>query len=79
MTQVVEIWPDMGLLLLSQSIEGRSAAAVARAHLRGLGYCSKTACSTYALEALTTLRKGGTVLDPEVVSTSTATAGAPSV
>jgi len=31
----------MGLLLLSQSIEGRSAAAIAQAHPRGFGYLLK--------------------------------------
>ncbi|MEJ7719077.1 MAG: response regulator transcription factor [Ilumatobacteraceae bacterium] len=44
-----ENWPDMGLLLLSQSIEGRSAATVARATLAGSATCSRTASSTYPL------------------------------
>ncbi|MEO6651199.1 MAG: response regulator transcription factor [Ilumatobacteraceae bacterium] len=66
-----EQWPDMGLLLLSQSIEGRSAAAVARAHPRGFGYLLKDSVLDVPalLEALATIGNGGTVLDPDVVST----------
>jgi len=66
-----EAWPDMGLLLLSQSIEGRSAAAVARAHPRGFGYLLKDSVLDVPalVGALTTIRGGGTVLDPDVVST----------
>lgn len=66
-----EKWPDMGLLLLSQSIEGRSAATVARAHPRGFGYLLKDSVLDVPalVEALATIRGGGTVLDPDVVST----------
>lgn len=66
-----EKWPDMGLLLLSQSIEGRSAAAVARAHPRGFGYLLKDSVLDVAalVEALATITRGGTVLDPDVVAT----------
>lgn len=66
-----ESWPDMGLLLLSQSIEGRSAAAVARAHPRGFGYLLKDSVLDVPalVEALATIDGGGTVLDPDVVST----------
>ncbi len=66
-----ERWPDMGLLLLSQSIEGRSAAAVARAHPRGFGYLLKDSVLDVPalVEALATIHGGGTVLDPDVVST----------
>lgn len=66
-----EKWPDMGLLLLSQSIEGRSAAAVAQSHPRGFGYLLKDSVLDAAslVEALATIQHGGTVLDPEVVST----------
>lgn len=66
-----EKWPDMGLLLLSQSIEGRSAATVARAHPRGFGYLLKDSVLDVPalVEALSTIRAGGTVLDPDVVST----------
>jgi DNA-binding NarL/FixJ family response regulator len=66
-----ENWPDMGLLLLSQSIEGRSAAAVARAHPRGFGYLLKDSVLDVPalVDALATIGGGGTVLDPDVVST----------
>lgn len=66
-----EKWPDMGLLLLSQSIEGRSAAAVAQAHPRGFGYLLKDSVldAPALVEALVTICDGGTVLDPDVVST----------
>ncbi len=66
-----ENWPDMALLLLSQSIEGRSAAAVARAHPRGFGYLLKDSVLDVPtlVNALTSIRDGGTVLDPAVVST----------
>ncbi len=66
-----EKWPDMGLLLLSQSIEGRSAAAVARAHPRGFGYLLKDSVLDVPalVEAMDTIGRGGTVLDPDVVST----------
>ncbi len=66
-----ESWPDMGLLLLSQSIEGRSAAAVARAHPRGFGYLLKDSVLNVGalVDALATIRGGGTVLDPDVVAT----------
>ena len=66
-----ENWPDMGLLLLSQSIEGRYAAAVARAHPRGFGYLLKDSVLDISalVEALATISSGGTVLDPDVVST----------
>ena len=66
-----ESWPDMGLLLLSQSIEGRSAAAVARAHPRGFGYLLKDSVLNVdaLVDALATIDGGGTVLDPDVVAT----------
>jgi DNA-binding NarL/FixJ family response regulator len=66
-----ELWPQMGLLLLSQSIEGRSAASVARAHPRGFGYLLKDSVLDVAalVEALASISRGGTVLDPEVVAT----------
>jgi DNA-binding NarL/FixJ family response regulator len=66
-----ETWPQLGLLLLSQSIEGRSAAALARAHPRGFGYLLKDSVLDVAalVEALASISRGGTVLDPDVVAT----------
>jgi DNA-binding NarL/FixJ family response regulator len=65
-----ERWPTMGLLLLSQTIESRHAAALARAHPRGFGYLLKDHVLDVArlIEALTSVSSGGTVLDPDVVS-----------
>jgi DNA-binding NarL/FixJ family response regulator len=65
-----ERWPTMGLLLLSQSIESRHAAGLARAHPRGFGYLLKDHVLDVArlIEALSTVSSGGTVLDPDVVS-----------
>lgn len=65
-----EKWPDMGLLLLSQSIEGRAAANLARANPRGFGYLLKDSVLDVPtlVDALTAVRDGRTVLDPEVVS-----------
>ncbi len=65
-----ERWPDLGVLLLSQSIESRSAAALARKHPRGFGYLLKDRVLdiTSLVDALETLNAGGTVLDPDVVA-----------
>lgn len=65
-----ERWPDLGVLLLSQSIESRSAAALARRHPRGFGYLLKDRVRdiTSLVDALETLNAGGTVLDPDVVA-----------
>lgn len=65
-----ERWPELGVLLLSQSIESRSAAALARRHPRGFGYLLKDRVLdiTALVDALETLNAGGTVLDPDVVA-----------
>jgi DNA-binding NarL/FixJ family response regulator len=63
-------WPTMGRLLLSQTLESRHAAALARAHPRGFGYLLKDHVLDVAtlVEALASVSSGGTVLDPDVVS-----------
>jgi DNA-binding NarL/FixJ family response regulator len=63
-------WPSMGILLLSQSLESRHAAALARAHPRGFGYLLKDRVLDVAtlVDALTAISSGGTVLDPDVVA-----------
>jgi DNA-binding NarL/FixJ family response regulator len=63
-------WPSMGVLLLSQSLESRHAAALARAHPRGFGYLLKDRVLDVAtlVDALTAVSSGGTVLDPDVVA-----------
>jgi DNA-binding NarL/FixJ family response regulator len=63
-------WPSLGLLLLSQAVESRYAAALARAHPNGFGYLLKDRVLDVATlaEALTAVATGGTVLDPDVVA-----------
>jgi DNA-binding NarL/FixJ family response regulator len=65
-----EHWPLLGLLLLSQSVESRYAAALARRHPRGLGYLLKDRVLDVEtlVEALGAVAAGGTVLDPDVVA-----------
>ena len=65
-----ENWPLLGRLLLSQTLESRQAAALARAHPRGFGYLLKDHVLDVAtlVDALATVSSGGTVLDPDVVS-----------
>lgn len=65
-----ERWPSLGRLLLSQTLESRQAAALARAHPRGFGYLLKDHVLDVAtlVEALASVSTGGTVLDPDVVS-----------
>lgn len=61
--------PHLGILLLSQTLEVRHAAALARAHPRGFGYLLKDHVLDVAtlVDALRTVASGGTVLDPDVV------------
>ena len=63
-------WPAMGIVLLSQTVEVRHAAALARAHPNGFGYLLKDRVLDVAtlVDALETLADGGTVLDPNVIS-----------
>ena len=63
-------WPSLGVLLLSQSLESRHAAALARAHPRGFGYLLKDRVLDVAtlVDALTAVSSGGTVLDPDVIA-----------
>ena len=65
-----ERWPEIGLLLLSQSVESQSAAALVRSHPRRLGYLLKDRVLDVAalIDALDTVHAGGTVLDPDVVA-----------
>ncbi|WP_432936915.1 response regulator transcription factor [Kribbella sp. CA-253562] len=59
----------LGILLLSQSLESRYAAELARAAPRGFGYLLKDRVVDVAtlVDAVTRVAAGGTVLDPEVV------------
>jgi DNA-binding NarL/FixJ family response regulator len=59
-----------GILLLSQSLESRYAAALAQAHPHGFGYLLKDRVLdvTTLVDAVGRVAAGGTVLDPDVVS-----------
>jgi DNA-binding NarL/FixJ family response regulator len=61
--------PGLGIVLLSQTLEVRHAAALARAHPRGFGYLLKDHVLDVAtlVDTLGTVAAGGTVLDPDVV------------
>lgn len=63
-------WPELAILLLSQSIEMRHALELARSHPRRFGYLLKDHILDVALltDAIATIAAGGTVLDPDVVA-----------
>lgn len=63
-------FPSLGILLLSQSLESRYAAELARQTPEGFGYLLKDRVLDIAtlIDALESVARGGTVLDPEVVS-----------
>jgi DNA-binding NarL/FixJ family response regulator len=69
-TQLREEWPDLGILLISQSLESRYAAKLAQAHPAGFGYLLKDRVVDVAtlIDAVERVSAGGTVLDPDVVS-----------
>jgi DNA-binding NarL/FixJ family response regulator len=62
-------FPDLGILLLSQSLETRYAAELVREHPERFGYLLKDRVLQVAtlVDALERVATGGTVLDPEVV------------
>ncbi len=61
---------EIGLLLLSQSLESRYAAELAREHPNGFGYLLKDRVVDVAVlvDAVQRVAHGQTVLDPEVVA-----------
>lgn len=63
-------YPDLGILLLSQSLESRYAADLARQSPRGFGYLLKDRVVDVSTltDAITRVATGGTVLDPDVVA-----------
>jgi DNA-binding NarL/FixJ family response regulator len=69
-TEARQRWPDLAILLLSQSIEGRHALELTRSHPERFGYLLKDHILdvTVLTDALTTVAAGGTVLDPDVVA-----------
>jgi DNA-binding NarL/FixJ family response regulator len=62
--------PQLGILLLSQSLESRFVADLVRAHPHRFGYLLKDRVVDVAVlvDALHSIVAGGTVLDPDVVS-----------
>ena len=68
-TRLRERHASLGILLLSQSLESRYAAELARAAPRGFGYLLKDRVVDVAtlVDAVSRVAAGGTVLDPEVV------------
>lgn len=62
--------PSLGILLLSQSLERRYAAELAREHPTHFGYLLKDRVLDVAtlLDAVERVAAGGTVLDPDVVA-----------
>ncbi|MCU1600515.1 MAG: two component transcriptional regulator, LuxR family [Frankiales bacterium] len=62
--------PELGILLLSQSLESRYVADLVREHPHRFGYLLKDRVVdvTVLVDALRTISAGGTVLDPDVVS-----------
>jgi len=63
-------WPQLAILLLSQTLESRYAATLARDHPARFGYLLKDRILDVAtlLDAIDRVVAGGTVLDPDVVS-----------
>lgn len=64
------LYPDLGILLLSQSVESRHALDLARTSPRRFGYLLKDRVLDVAMliEAVHRVAAGGTVLDPEIVA-----------
>jgi DNA-binding NarL/FixJ family response regulator len=61
---------QIGLLLLSQSLESRYAAELARLHPKGFGYLLKDRVVDVSLlvDAVNRVASGQTILDPDVIS-----------
>jgi DNA-binding NarL/FixJ family response regulator len=62
--------PDVGVLVFSQYVEARSAAELIAGAPEGVGYLLKDRVADVSefIEAISRVARGGTVLDPEVVS-----------
>lgn len=69
-TELRELYPELGILLLSQSLESRYVADLVRSHPHRFGYLLKDRVVdvTVLIDALRSIAAGGTVLDPDVVS-----------
>lgn len=69
-TRLRASWPEMGILLLSQSIESQFALELARLHPAGFGYLLKDRVLNVAvlIDAIDRVAAGGTVLDQEIIA-----------
>ena len=69
-TRLRAAWPQMGILLLSQSIESQFALELARRHPAGFGYLLKDRVLNVGvlIDSVERVAAGGTVLDPEIVA-----------
>lgn len=63
-------YPELGILLLSQSVESRHALELARTSPRKFGYLLKDRVLDVSMliEAVHRVAAGGTVLDPDIVA-----------
>mgnify|MGYP000004324708 CR=1 FL=1 len=69
-TRLRAAWPEMGILLLSQSIESRYALELARLHPTGFGYLLKDRVLNVGMlvDTVERVAGGGTVLDPDIIA-----------
>jgi DNA-binding NarL/FixJ family response regulator len=68
--QIRTEYPEIGILLLSQSIESRFALELARSNAESFGYLLKDRVLDVAtlVESVKRVGAGGTVLDPDVIA-----------
>ena len=73
--------PDVGVLLLSQTVETRRALRLFSEHPAGFGYLLKDRVVEVDdfLDAVRRVARGGTALDPEVISRSSSGATVPTI
>ncbi|MGI8926565.1 MAG: response regulator transcription factor [Tepidiformaceae bacterium] len=69
-TRLRAAWPQMGILLLSQSIESRYALELARMHPTRFGYLLKDRVLNVGMlvDSVERVASGGTVLDPDIIA-----------
>ena len=69
-TRLRSAWPRLGILLLSQYVEGRYALELARTHPTSFGYLLKDRVVDVRtlIDAVERVADGGTVLDPDIVA-----------
>jgi len=69
-TRLRAAWPEMGILLLSQSIESRYALELAPLHPTGFGYLLKDRVLNVGMlvDTVERVAGGGTVLDPDIIA-----------